>query len=228
MRINKYLSDSGFCSRRKADKLIADKKVMINNHIAEIGEQVNENDDVFVDGILIKPRSSDTIIAFNKPVGSICTTDPKANNTVFDYIGSEKRLFYIGRLDVASSGLMLFTDNGDLANKIAHPSSKHEKEYIVTVDKPYDRKFINQMRQGVILRDGKTKPALFKKISSTRFRLIITEGRNRQIRRMCEALGYKVKKLKRVRIINIKLGDLGEGNWRHLSKKERRRLLEVI
>jgi len=227
MRINKYIADSGFCSRRRADTLIKDGHVTINGKRAGLGDQVNKEDAVRVEGRIIEVTENDTFVAFNKPYGAISTADENADNTVFDYLPEKLgRLFYIGRLDVESSGLMILTNNGKVANEIAHGSHDHEKEYIVTLYKPYTRSFLDSMRRGVMLDGQETKPARAKKLSDTRFELTITEGRNRQIRKMCEALGYEVKKLKRVRIDNVKLGQLGEGNWRMLTKKERRSLCE--
>ncbi len=235
VRINKYIANSGFCSRRRADRLIENGKVKINGKQATLGDQVGESDKVKIDGQELVARERDEFIAFNKPVGVISTSDKNSENTVFDYLPnrpsskgrgstSPLRLFYIGRLDVKSSGLMLFTNNGDVANKIAHSRGEHEKEYVVTVDKKLTRKFLDTMRTGVVIEKQRTKPARAKKLSDTRFELVITEGRNRQIRKMCEKLGYKVKSLRRTRIGSIKLGDLGKGNWRQLTKKERRDL----
>ncbi len=229
MRINKFLASSGFCSRRKADTLIADGHVTINGNIAKLGDDVKDHDIVKVDEKQIILKEQRIYLAFHKPVGVISTADPNADNTIFDYVDVPERVFYIGRLDVASSGLMILTDDGDLAQKVARPEFGHEKEYIVTVNEAYNRKFIDGMKSGVVLDDGtKTKPAHFKREGKRRFRLIITEGKNRQIRRMCEALGYEVTNLKRVRVMNVRLGDLGPGNWRQLTKKERRGLLESI
>lgn len=229
MRINKFIAETGYCSRRKADQLIESKAVTINARLAKIGDSVTEGDIVRVHGEQIsREGKEDVYIILNKPVGVICTADESANNTVFDYVDVDERLFYVGRLDVHSSGLVLLTNNGNIANKIASPKFAHEKEYIVSVDKPITRKFLNAMRNGVYIEDQKTLPAHVKKMSDTRFKIILTEGRNRQIRKMTAALGYEVRKLKRVRIMHIKLRELGEGNWRYLTKNERRELLEAI
>lgn len=229
MRINKYIAESGFCSRRKADELIQAEKVTINGKKAKLGDNAETADKVTVDGKLIAIEGKEDIfIAFNKPVGVISTLDTEADNSVLDYIDLEERVFYIGRLDVASHGLMLLTNNGDAADKIAKSKNDHEKEYTVRVNKPMTRSFLDAMRAGVEIDGQITKPARAKKIKKETFQLIITEGRNRQIRKMCEALGYEVKDLKRTRIMNIKMRDLGPGNWRHLSKKERRELLSQI
>lgn len=229
MRINKYIAESGFCSRRRADKLIEEGRVTINGEVAKLGDQVTKNDLIFVDEepVTLHGRE-DVFIAFNKPIGVISTADTDADNTVFDYIDIDHRLFYVGRLDVASSGLMLLTNNGDIANRIASAKSNVEKEYIVKVDRKITRNFLQYMRDGVDLDGRKTKPAQVKKMTDVKFKIILTEGRNRQIRRMCEALGYHVKELRRIRVANVKIRDLGAGNWRHLSKKERRELLALV
>ena len=225
MRLNKYIAQSGYCSRRKADKLIEQGAVNINGKPADIGQQVSESDTVTIFGERIEPKDQDVYYAFHKPFGVICTADEKADNTVFDYLPQDERLLYVGRLDVESSGLMIMTSNGDVANAIAHGSGSHEKEYVVTVNKPINRKFVKKMTQGVILDGEMTKPANLKKLRDDRFSLTLTEGRNRQIRRMCEALDYEVKTLRRIRVMNVKIGQLGEGNYRPLTKKERRGLL---
>lgn len=229
MRINKYIAESGYCSRRKADRLIEEGWVKINGKTAELGDNVAEGDKVSIDGEPISLEGKEDIfIAFNKPVGAISTADPEADNTVFDYIDLDERLFYVGRLDVASCGLMILTNNGDVANKISSPKFAHEKEYVVTVNKKMTRAFTDGMKKGVDLDGRKTAPARLKKLTDTKFKLVITEGKNRQIRRMCEKLGYEVKTLKRIRVMNVKLRDLGEGNWRYLSKNERRELLASL
>ncbi|MBT3231161.1 rRNA pseudouridine synthase [Candidatus Uhrbacteria bacterium] len=228
MRLNKYIADSGFCSRRKADTLIDDGRVTIGNDLAKVGQQVEEGQKVYVDGELIRPRSGDVFIAFHKPYGVICTSDEDADNTVFDYIDSDERLIYIGRIDVESTGLLLLTNNGDIANKIASPKFEHEKEYVVTVNKEMNRKFLDGMKKGVMLDGRVTNPAPVKNLGPKKFKIILKEGRNRQIRRMCTALGYEVATLKRIRVMNVKLGELGPGNYRQLTKTERRELLSTL
>ena len=229
MRLNKYIAESGYCSRRKADGLIEEGRVTINNNKAKLGDQVAETDSVHINDELISIEGKkDVYIVFNKPIGVISTLDPNADNTVLDYIDIGERVFYVGRLDVASSGLMLLTNNGDVSNKITRSEDNHEKEYVVTVDKKMTRRFIDNMRNGIMILGQMTKPARAKKISDNRFNIVLTEGRNQQIRRMCKAQGYEVTKLRRVRIMNIKLGSLGEGNWRYVSKNERRELLAAI
>lgn len=231
MRINKYIADSGFCSRRKADKLIEEDRVKINGQKAKKGDQVirSSGDQVQIDDQLISIEGKqDIYLVFNKPVGVISSLDPKADNSLLDYLDLEERVFYVGRLDVASSGLMLLTNNGEVAQRITKSDQEHEKEYIVKVDKKLTRSFLEAMRAGVKIMGKMTKPARVQKMTDTKFKIILTEGRNRQIRRMCEKLGYNVKSLKRVRIMNIKLRDLGEGNYRPLSKGERRELLASL
>ncbi len=229
MRLNKFIADSGFCSRRKADTLIEAGRVTVNGRRAKLGDQVGTNDRIAIDKIPIIPHEKrDIIIAFHKPVGVISSFDTTKNNTLADWIDIGERIFHVGRLDVASSGLLLLTNNGEVAEAITHPRGEHEKEYVVTVDKKLTRSFIDAMRQGIVILGKKTKPARVKKLSDKKFSIVLTEGRNRQIRRMCEKLGFEVKKLRRIRVMNIELGSLGEGNWRELTKKERRGLLEEI
>lgn len=228
MRLNKYIADSGLCSRRKADELIDEGRVKINGKLANLGDQVEEKDQVSVNGEILTPRGQDVYLVFNKPYGVICTADPDADNTIYDYLPSGERLLYVGRLDVESSGLVLITNNGEVANAITSPKFDHEKEYIVTVEKPITRSFLESMARGVIIDDTKTKPARVKKISDTRFGIVITEGRNRQIRRMCQSLGYGVTSLKRIRVMNIKLGQLGPGNYRVMTKNERLELFDEL
>jgi 23S rRNA pseudouridine2604 synthase len=225
MRINKYIAASGFCSRRKADKLVEDGLVMIDGSRAKPGDSVHEGQTVLVDGVPIEIKTEKTYIAFHKPEGVISTADPEAHNTIYDYVDVPERVFYIGRLDVPSSGLMILTDDGELSQKLSHPSFDHEKEYVVKVDKPITRRIRTGFEQGIEIDGDLTKPAHFKKLGVKSFRLILTEGRRRQIRRMAEALGYEVVSLKRTRIGSVRLRDLGPGNWRQLSKKERRELL---
>ena len=229
IRINKFIAKSGFCSRRKADRLIEEGKVLINGKQAKLGDAVSSDDTVNIgDHVVTIEGKQDLYLMFNKPYGVISTFDENADNSLLDYIDGDERVFYIGRLDVESTGLMLFTNNGGVANKITDANENHEKEYVVTVDKKITRNFLDAMRKGVMFDDRKSKPAQAKKVSDTRFKLIITEGRNRQVRKMCEALGYHVKQLKRTRVMNVKLGTLGEGNWRELTKNERRGLLNAL
>jgi len=222
-RLNKYLSEAGYCSRRAADKLIDEGRVTINGSVPEMGTKVTENDVVAVDGEIIKNNDvKRTYLAFNKPIGIVCTTDTSVEkDNIIDYINYHKRIFPIGRLDKPSEGLILLTDDGDIVNKILRASNNHEKEYVVTVDNPISQTFINRMSDGIFIEDlGKTtKKCKVKKINSHTFSIILTQGLNRQIRRMCEYLNYEVQTLKRTRIMNIKL-DVPVGNYRELSIEE--------
>lgn len=221
VRINKYLSEAGYCSRREADKLIEQGRITINGQVPEMGTKVSPGDQVFVDGELISNKKNDfTYLAFNKPVGIVCTTDTRVEkDNIIDFINYHKRIFPIGRLDKPSEGLILLTDDGDIVNKILRASNNHEKEYIVTVDKPISQTFIERMSQGVPILDTVTKKCHIEKIDSFTFKIILTQGLNRQIRRMCEYLDYEVQTLKRVRIMNIPL-DVPIGKYRKLTDKE--------
>ncbi len=221
IRINKYLSEVGFCSRREADRLLEEGRITINGKVPELGTKVSDEDEIFVDGKTIKKVEEDFVyIAFNKPVGIVCTTDTKREkNNIVDYINHPKRIFPIGRLDKPSEGLILLTSDGDIVNKILRARNNHEKEYFVRVNKPITEKFLEKMRNGVPILDTVTKKCEVEKIDTMNFRIVLTQGLNRQIRRMCEHLDYEVKKLKRVRIMNIKL-DLPVGKWRDLTPLE--------
>lgn len=220
-RINKFLSEAGYCSRRAADKLIEERRVTINGSVPEMGAKIVEGDEVCVDGELIcKGKEKSVYLAFHKPVGIVCTTDTRVEkDNIIDYIGYPKRIFPVGRLDKPSEGLIFLTNDGDIVNKILRARNNHEKEYIVTVNRPITRKFIQQMSNGVPILETITRKCEVEQMSKFTFRIILTQGLNRQIRRMCEFLDYRVKKLKRVRIMNIEL-DLPVGKWRDLSKKE--------
>jgi len=225
-RINKYLSEIGYCSRREADRLILEGKVTINGKIPEIGAKVEKIDQVEFNGQIIKKsRSQKNIyLAFNKPIGIVCTTDRKVEpNNVIDFIKYPKRIFPIGRLDKPSEGLIFLTNDGDILNKILRARNNHEKEYIVSVNRPINKDFIQSMSNGVKILDTITKNCFVKQLGQKTFKIILTQGLNRQIRRMCESLGYKVKSLKRVRIMNIKL-DVPTGKYREFTKEE---LLEL-
>ncbi len=225
-RINKYLSEVGYCSRREADRLILKGKVTINGKIPEIGAKVEESDQVEVKGQRIEKstRQKNVYLAFNKPVGIVCTTDRKVEpNNIIDFINYPKRIFPIGRLDKHSEGLIFLTNDGDIVNKILRARNNHEKEYIVKVNRPINSDFIQSMSSGVEILGTITKNCFVKQLGAKKFKIILTQGINRQIRRMCEALGYRVKSLKRVRIMNIKL-DLPKGEYREFSKEE---LLEL-
>lgn len=220
-RINKYLSEVGYCSRRAADKLLEEGRIKINGQVPEMGTKVSDEDVVEVDGNPIRESEDKPIyIAFNKPVGIVCTTDTKRErDNIIEYINHPKRIFPIGRLDKPSEGLILLTNDGDIVNKILRSKNNNEKEYLVRVDKPINPRFLEKMRNGVPILDTVTKKCEVEKIDDMTFRIVLTQGLNRQIRRMCEFLGYEVKKLKRIRIMNIKL-DIPLGKWRELSPEE--------
>mgnify|MGYP005748219523 FL=1 len=229
IRINKYLSEVGFCSRRAADTLLEQGRITINGKVPELGTKVYPKDEVRVDGGLVgKPKKDHVYIAFNKPVGIVSTTDVKGEkDNIIDYIGHPERIFPIGRLDKDSQGLILLTSEGDIVNKILRSKNNHEKEYIVTVDRPIHPSFISKMSQGVPILGTVTEPCQVSQINKFKFRIILTQGLNRQIRRMCEYFGYTVKELKRIRIMHIQL-DLPVGKWRDLSEKELEELNRLI
>ncbi|WP_250432908.1 23S rRNA pseudouridine(2604) synthase RluF [Hanstruepera flava] len=220
-RLNKYLSEVGYCSRREADKLIDAGRVTINGEVPEMGTKVSPNDIVSVDGKEIKNnKKTFTYLAFNKPVGIVCTTDTRVEkDNIIDFINYPKRIFPIGRLDKPSEGLIFLTDDGDIVNKILRASNNHEKEYIVTVDKPISQTFIQRMSNGIPILDTVTKKCRVEKLDSHTFKIILTQGLNRQIRRMCEYLDYEVQTLKRVRIMNITL-DIPVGKYREFTDNE--------
>ncbi|WP_100612873.1 23S rRNA pseudouridine(2604) synthase RluF [Confluentibacter lentus] len=230
-RINKYLSEVGYCSRREADKLIEAGRVTINGVIPEMGTKVAPNDVVHVDGKEISNTNKSFVyLAFNKPVGIVCTTDTTVEkDNIIDFINYPKRIFPIGRLDKPSEGLILLTDDGDIVNKILRASNNHEKEYIVKVDKPISQTFVERMAGGIPLEDldRVTKKCVVEKLSTYEFKIILTQGLNRQIRRMCEYLNYEVETLKRVRIMNIKM-DMPVGKYRELTKEEFSELSRLI
>ncbi|SHJ28070.1 23S rRNA pseudouridine(2604) synthase RluF [Pseudozobellia thermophila] len=220
-RINKYLSEVGYCSRRAADKLIEQGRVTINGQVPEMGTKISEGDEVRVDGQLLgPPQEKPVYLAFNKPVGIVCTTDTRVEkDNIVDFINYPTRIFPIGRLDKPSEGLIFLTNDGDIVNKILRARNHHEKEYIVTVDKPISEDFLQRMRNGVPILDTITRKCKVEQTDRFEFRIVLTQGLNRQIRRMCEHLGYRVKKLKRVRIMNVRL-DVPTGKWRNLSPEE--------
>lgn len=220
MRINKFISEKGICSRREADKLIEKKRVTINGNLAGIGDKVTSQDEIRIDGKLLNRKDRRIYIALNKPVGITCTTESKIKGNIVDFMNYPKRIFPIGRLDKDSEGLIFLTNDGDIVNKILRAGNNHEKEYIVTVDKPISNEFLKGMSSGVKILDTITNPCKVTKESSHVFRIILTQGLNRQIRRMCEAFGYNVLKLKRIRIMNVKLKDLPIGKWRYLTEEE--------
>ena len=228
IRLNKFIGESGFCSRREADKLIEEGKVTINGKIAEVGSKVTKEDDVRIDNKPIKNKNRFVYIAFNKPVSIVSTTEHKVKNNIVDYINYKERIFPIGRLDKDSEGLIFLTNDGDIVNKILRAGNNHEKEYIVKVDKPITGDFIEGMKNGVPILNTVTKKCFVKKESKYVFRIILTQGLNRQIRRMSEYFGYNVVSLKRIRIMNVHLGDLKPGTWRYLTDKELKKIKELI
>ncbi|MEC8397290.1 MAG: 23S rRNA pseudouridine(2604) synthase RluF [Bacteroidota bacterium] len=228
-RINKHLSEIGFCSRREADKLIDSGRVLINGKKAEMGAKVSSDDKVIVNGELLKPtKNKNVYLAFNKPRGIVCTTDTRVEkDNIIDFINYPKRIFPVGRLDKSSEGLIFLTNDGEIVNKILRARNHHEKEYIVSVNKPITKDFINKMSNGVPILDTVTKKCFIKQTHKNEFRIILTQGLNRQIRRMCEYLGYRVRSLKRVRIMNVKL-DLKVGKWRYLKPNELNTLHQLL
>ena len=228
IRLNKYIASSGLCSRREADTLIENGKVTINGVVALQGSKVLDGDVVEVNGRKVTPEDDMVYIAFNKPLGITCTTDTRDPSNIIDYIGFDDRIFPVGRLDKNSSGLILLTNDGSIVNKLLRAENGHEKEYLVTVNRPYDKAFIKSMGSGVPVLGQLTLPCKLKPAGDRTFKIILHQGLNRQIRRMCEYLGYKVTKLKRIRFMNINLGDLETGKWRYLTPAEKKELLKDI
>jgi len=227
-RLNKYLSEIGYCSRRAADKLIEEKRILVNDKLPEMGQKVSKEDIIYVDGEKVQDAHNKHVyLAFNKPVGIVCTTDQRDKDNIVDYINFPQRIFPIGRLDKPSEGLILLTSDGDVVNKILRSRYNHEKEYIVTVDKLVNEDFVKRMSNGIPILDTVTKKCRVEVVSKFIFRIVLTQGLNRQIRRMCEYLGYEVVKLKRVRIMNIKIENTPLGEYRLLSKNEIYKDLEV-
>lgn len=231
-RLNKFISESGYCSRREADKLIEKDRVTINGKVPELGTKVQPGDKVYVDGKLIaaspENKSDRIYIAYNKPVGITCTTERHVRGNIIDAIKHKERIFPIGRLDKPSEGLIFLTSDGDIVNKILRAENAHDKEYIVTVDKPISERFVERMSRGVPILGTITKPCLVRVQSKFVFRIILTQGLNRQIRRMCEYLDYEVTKLKRSRIMNVELGNLRPGQWRDLTKQEMEEINQAV
>jgi 23S rRNA pseudouridine2604 synthase len=226
--LNKYISDTGICSRRKADEYIAAGKVKINGKVAQKGNRVFDNDKVTLDGRPLKGNPSTVYIALNKPPGITCTTDLKDPDNIIDYIRHPKRIFPIGRLDKASTGLILLTNEGNIVNQILRVENEHEKEYIVTVNQPITPDFLKRMGSGIPILGTVTKPCKIHQLSTFVFNITLTQGLNRQIRRMCEYLGYEVSGLKRIRIMNIQLNNIKQGEWRDLTEKELKELKASI
>lgn len=222
--LNKFISQTGICSRREADKWIEAGRVRINGQLAQKGNRVGVGDKVTIDGKLLKARPEMVYIALNKPPGITCTTDRKDRDNIIDFVGHPKRIFPIGRLDKASTGLILLTNDGDIVNDILREEHEHEKEYIVTVNRSVSRSFLEKMSKGVPILGTVTKKCIVRKVGKNTFSIILTQGLNRQIRRMCEFFNYKVVNLKRIRIMHLQLGNLKQGQWRDLSKQE----LEIL
>lgn len=228
-RINKYLSEVGYCSRRAADKLIEQNRVTINGNVPELGTKVAPGDQVAIDGTLVTPTKEEFVyLAFNKPIGIVCTTDTRVEkDNIIDFINYPKRIFPIGRLDKPSEGLIFMTNDGDIVNKILRARNNHEKEYIVSVNKPINDQFIKRMRNGIPVLDTVTRKCTVERLGKNKFRIILTQGLNRQIRRMCEYLGYSVVTLKRVRVMNVNL-DVPAGAWRDLTAQEMKEINRLI
>lgn len=227
-RLNKFIGETGYCSRREADKLIEEGRVTINGAVAEMGTKVSVEDEIRIDGrLIVEKRDKPVYLAFNKPVGIECTTNLEVKNNIVDYINYPKRIFPIGRLDKASEGLIFMTNDGDIVNKILRARNNHEKEYTVTVNRPITDRFIERMSNGVPILDTVTRKCKVEQVSKYIFKIILTQGLNRQIRRMCEYLGYEVTALKRIRIINISL-DVPVGRYRDLTDSEIKELNQLI
>lgn len=225
LRLNKFIAESGLCSRREADALIADGRVTVNGAVATLGTQVSDGDDVRVNGRPVDEKKKHVYIALNKPVGVTCTTDQRDPANIIDFIGHAERIFPVGRLDKDSDWLILLTNNGDIVNDILRAANHHEKEYLVTVDKPVTPEFVAGMAGGVPILETVTRRCRVQKVDRHTFRIILTQGLNRQIRRMCEHFGYEVQRLQRVRIMSIRLGGLKPGHWRNLRDDELEQLL---
>lgn len=228
VRINKYFTEQGFCSRRAADRMIEEGRVRINGRVAALGDQVTDAAVVTVDGREVKAKPRAVYLAYHKPVGVTCTTERHVAGNILQAVGHPARIFPIGRLDKDSSGLILLTNDGDIVNRILRAEFGHDREYVVTADRPYAPTFLKQLERGVPVLGEKTRPCRTSRVDATTFRITLTEGRNRQIRRMCSVLGYRVVRLVRVRIMHIKLGSLPLGRWRDLTQKERDELLSAM
>ena len=230
IRLNKYLSEIGFCSRREADRLVESGKVKINGHLALMGDKVSKEDTIEVNGNVVtkKKKEKMVLIAVNKPRGIVCTTTKQEKDNIVDFVKYPTRIYPIGRLDKDSEGLILMTNNGELVNKILRSRNNHEKEYIVTVNKQVTSSFLKKMEAGVPILDTITKPCVCQKIGNREFKITITQGLNRQIRRMCEHFGYRVEKLVRIRILNIRLGNIPKGHYRNVTKAELEELQRLL
>ncbi|MEQ8706320.1 MAG: 23S rRNA pseudouridine(2604) synthase RluF [Phaeodactylibacter sp.] len=218
--LNKFISSTGICSRREADRMIEAGRVQLNGTTAKKGNRVNPGDEVLLDGAPLKAKPKAVYLALHKPPGITCTTDRKDKSNIIDFLNYPERIFHIGRLDKASTGLIFLTNDGDIVNEILREQNEHEKEYIVTVNKPINASFVRRMSQGIPILGTVTKKCQVEKIGRQAFRIVLTQGLNRQIRRMCDYLGYDVVTLKRVRIMNVHLGGLKPGQWRYLTEGE--------
>ena len=228
LRINKYLSSIGYCSRREADRLLEQGKIQVDGHTAFVGERITKEQYITVNGIPVGEKPREIVIAFNKPKGIVCTSSVKEKNNIVDYLNFTTRIYPVGRLDKDSTGLILLTNDGELTDRILRGKNNHEKEYLVTVQKPLRPEIVRAMEQGVPILDIMTRPCQIIQIDSHTFRIILTQGLNRQIRRMCEYFGYKVITLKRVRVMNIHLGELKEGTWREITGNELEELKNAL
>lgn len=228
IRLNKAISSTGFCSRRAADKLIEEGKVLLNGKVGTLGDKVVDSDEIIVDGKLLERTSKLVYIALNKPVGITCTTERQIKGNIIDFVKHQERIFPIGRLDKPSEGLIFLTNDGDIVNKILRAGNNHEKEYAVMVDKPVTNDFIRQMSEGVPILGTITKKCFVEKESEFVFRITLTQGLNRQIRRMCDYLGYRVYRLKRLRIMNVTLDGIAPGKWRNLTAQELKEINEMV
>ncbi len=228
IRINKYLSEAGVCSRREADRMIEQGRITVDGKPAVAGQKVEEGQAIFVDGNPVNPTKERIVLAFNKPLGIVCTTSKKEKDNIIDYLDYPERIYPVGRLDKNSEGLILLTNDGELMDEILRARNYHEKEYEVTVNRPVTNVFLKKMSEGVPILDTVTRPCKVRRTGEKTFRIILTQGLNRQIRRMCEALDYRVRHLKRVRIMNITLGNLPVGKYRILGEKELKQLREGL
>lgn len=228
IRLNKFLSEAGVCSRREADRLIESGRVTVDGKRAEMGMRISDTQIVRVGKKEIRPRNEMVLLAVNKPVGVVCTEEKREKNNIINFLKYPTRITYIGRLDKDSEGLLLMTNNGDIINKMMRAGNQHEKEYKVTVNKPVTEEFIKKMAGGVPILDTVTRKCQVERIGKYKFRIILTQGLNRQIRRMCEYLGYKVTRLERIRVMNIELGDLKVGEYRKVTEEEIAKLYEMI
>jgi len=227
MRLNKYMSDAGVCSRRQADRLVEEGRIMVDGRPAVLGQQIEEGQKITLDGKEIVPVRRKVLLAFNKPRGIVCTTEKREKDNIIDYLDYPERIYPVGRLDKDSEGLILLTNDGQLMDEILRARNFHEKEYEVRVDRPVTGEFLKKMSSGVEILDTVTRPCQVRQTGTCSFRIILTQGLNRQIRRMCEALGYRVRHLRRYRIMNIRLGDLETGKYRELTPEEYKELVRL-